>query len=119
MWLRRKKRDEYLLMAKLAEEMSKPDRPQLLAACANDSERATLCMEWAEESRAEWFQGRKEAISDLLLSRNERYRDYSPSARVAIAKQGWMNSPTAKSIVSDEQMFTRWADNYKGSERVA
>lgn len=96
---------------RLAEEK---DKGQQLNACANDVERRSLCLQWAGQMRDAYYQGRRESIQDMLLSKEYRYRHMSPAVRMKIGEIKWSKSLRAKELIGMEQMYSRWAIQYAG-----
>jgi hypothetical protein len=105
--------DERVLdeLDKLANERHKG---QLLDDCANDVERRSLCLQWAGQARNAWFQGRRESIQDMLMSKDRRYKYMSVETRKKIGEIKWSKSIQAKELASVEQMYSRWAVQYAG-----
>lgn len=96
------------------EVTAKPHKGELLDACANDTERRSLCLQWAGQIRTQWYDGLRAQIVYLLESDLPRYRQYSPAAKKKIAEQIWGRSVQAKDLAATEQMYSRWAMQYSG-----
>lgn len=96
---------------RLAEER---DKGQQLNACRNHVERRSLCLQWAGQMRDAFYQGRRESMQDMLLSKDRRYRHMSPETRMKIGQMKWGKSMQAKELADLEQMYSRWAVQYAG-----
>lgn len=94
-----------------------PHRGQILDMLPDDNARYDQCLAWAEEERNKFYQGLRETILDVVESREERYRQYSPEARTRIGEQRWSNTSKSKELAGNEQMYMRWAQGYKNSPR--
>ena len=93
---------------------SKGDKGAILNRCPNDVARRSLCLQWAGEARDAYYEGRRVAIEDMLLSKDRRYRHMSVEVRMKIGEMKWSKSLTCKEIVDLEQMYGRWASMYSG-----
>lgn len=97
-----------------SEVKHKPDKGQILNACTTDVDRRSFCLQWAGEARDAYYQGRRESIQDLLLSRDPRYKYMDAETRMRIGEMKWGKSLQAKEIIGLEQMYSRWAIQYAG-----
>ena len=95
--------------------MATPSKSHLLAECDTDAERRELCLRWAAEARMSWFQGQAECIADVLRSRDLRFQHMNAETRRQIGRINWINTPQQKALANADQMYTRWADGYKGA----
>lgn len=89
------------------------DKGAILNRAANNEERYKLCVKWAEQARDDFYAGRRETIAAVVSSRNRKYRHYPYAVRVSIGERIWGNSLKAKEFVGLEQMYSRWAAQYK------
>lgn len=71
--------------------------------------RGDKCLEWAQAERDRYFQGQAETINDILRSDSRQYRHLDRIGREEAGRFRWQASPLAKSIASDEEMYSRWA----------
>lgn len=94
-------------------ELRKDDKGQMLNRCVDDDARYRMCVRWAEQSRDGYYQGLRESISDMLLSNDRRYRHMSVEVRTIIGERKWVCSLKAKGLIGLEQMYSRWASQYK------
>jgi hypothetical protein len=92
---------------------------EMLDGLPNDEARAQYCKWKAEECRNRFFQGQQEMIDRIqnptTKSGKIRYELFSQEQRKRIAMMLWQSSTTAKEILSDEHMFSRWAGMYAGT----
>jgi hypothetical protein len=94
------------------QQMKVPHKGELLDRCQSNAERRKLCLEWAEQARNAWFNGNRESVINVLISKSPRYRDYPAAVRKSIGERQWGNSIQAKQLADAEQMYSRWAQHY-------
>lgn len=92
--------------------MIQMDAASVLRGLPDDAARARYCLDQAAGCRDRYQQGKRETITDVLLSDSLQYAGMVASARVAAAKIRWSTSQTARQIVNDEVLFSRWAVMY-------
>lgn len=92
-------------------------KSMLLAELPNDAARAAQCRRWAIELLNQFFQGQAETITDVLLSREMRYRGMSAAARRIVGVRRWSTSGMARDLMADSEMFARWAVMYGTAAR--
>lgn len=123
LWRRKQKAAEAVARAlAAADALAAQDKGMKLNACADDDARYRLCVLWAEQARDSYYQGLRETIADMLLSTDRRYKHMPAEVRTAIGERKWGASLKAKEIIGLEQMYSRWASQYKAgpeSRRVA
>lgn len=100
------------MMAAVLQQQSRIRKSHELDACESDAERYKLATGWASEARALWYRGQTEAITDMLLSEDIRYRYMSAEERRAIGLVKWSKSPVSKDLAGLEQMYSRWAQEF-------
>lgn len=89
----------------------------------SNAARATYCADRAMEWRVKYWDGQAEQVQraiwsdDTLMRRGwfgRRSRMYPDEVLKAIGQKRWSNSALAKDCVSQEQMWTRFADHFLG-----
>jgi hypothetical protein len=95
--------------------MTTPSKSHQLAALASDAERAELCRAWATEARLQWYQGQAEMIADMCRSRDLRYVHMDAATRKRIGAMKWIDTAKQRSLSDQDQMYTRWAQEYQGA----
>lgn len=92
---------------------------EILDLFPDDAARARYCQDKAIQCRNEYFAGQRNVINSMLQldtkSKRIRYRNYSEDARRKLAVIMWKTSSEARSIISDEQMYSRWAGMFSSS----
>jgi len=89
-----------------------------LASCANDRERAIVCLALHEDARGRYIQGQSESIAVEVehwerLHRKNLQPGSALRAEVAsVARSRWAKHDAAKHLVGDEQFFCRLAMLY-------
>lgn len=110
-WQRRAYLEDLYQAASMAIRVE--DKGGKLNRCRNDDERYRLCVQWAEEARDGYYQGMRESVSDMMLSKDRRYKYMSVEARRKIGERKWSTCFKAKELIGIEQMYSRWASQYK------
>lgn len=111
--LRRRKSDISERMSAAYEALHVDDKGRKLNWCQNDEQRYRLCVLWAEQARDGYYQGMRESVSDMMLSEDRRYRHCDVEVRRSIGERKWSTSLKAKELIGLEQMYVRWASQYK------
>lgn len=93
--------------------LQQEDKGAILNRAANDDERYRLCVGWAERARDDFYAGRRATIAAVVASRDRKYRHYDYAVRAAIGERRWAISVQAKDLIGLEQMYSRWASQYK------
>jgi hypothetical protein len=86
-----------------------------MALLRTDAEKAKYCQQRAEELRDLYYTKQRDSVDYVLTSKSLQFRDYDQKARVLIGQRRWSESYKAKSILSDQQMFERWANMFNMS----
>jgi hypothetical protein len=94
--------------------LGEDDKAQILNRCSSNVQRRSLCLQWAGQARTDWYEGRRQHIAAVVGSNHPRYKQYSIRARKAIGEQMWGRSVMQKDLAALEQMYTRWADSFRG-----
>jgi hypothetical protein len=83
-----------------------------LGRLESDYHRYQYCRIQFEKFQAEWWDGQRKSVQDVLLSREQAYERYSAAQRIVIGKQRWGKSAEAKDVAGLEQMWHRWMLGY-------
>lgn len=104
--------DAAALVAASTRELSKLHIGLVLDSLPDDAARAAQCRKWQAAARNKFFQGQAETVSDILLSREERYQGMGVAARTVTGQRRWAGMTVAKEFIGEEEMFGRWAVMY-------
>lgn len=80
-----------------------------LARLPDNKARAEWCLEKQRQANADWCQGRQEMIEYVLNSKSLQFARFSPEQRRNIGILRWQTHALGRGLISDEQMFSRWA----------
>lgn len=111
LWRRRGNTHDRARAAEAA--LSVEDKGAKLNWCQTDDQRYRLCVLWAEQARDGYYQGLRESVADMMLSNDLRYKYVSIEVRRSIGERKWSISFKAQELIGLEQMYSRWASQYK------
>jgi hypothetical protein len=74
--------------------------------------RAAYCLETAEGLRNAYYRGRRRFMAEAMSSTDATLKDAPESARKVIGQRRWSNTMQCKDLISQEQMWGRWATMY-------